>query len=104
MKWSVTEDTVREVSEKQAAILAHCAGLVKPHGRLIYATCTLLKEENENIVRDFLTKNPKYGLKIPDMKLAQVGLDNAKVGDFIKLMPHIHGTDGFFCAMMELSE
>jgi 16S rRNA (cytosine967-C5)-methyltransferase len=104
MKWSVTEETVREVSGKQAAILGQCANLVKPHGRLIYATCTLLKEENEDVVMGFLTKNPKFSLKIPETMLAQAGLDNARVGDFIKLMPHIHGADGFFCAMMELSE
>ncbi len=104
MKWTVTEDTVREVSEKQAAILAHCAGLVKPHGRLVYATCTLLSEENEDIVTGFLAKNLKFRLKFPESTLAQIGLDKARAGDFIKLMPHTHGTDGFFCAVMELSE
>ncbi len=104
MKWTVTEETVREVSEKQAAILEQCASLVKPHGRLIYATCTVLKEENEDIVSRFIAKNPKFNLKIPERMMAQIGLDNAKAGDFIKLKPHIHGTDGFFCAMMESSE
>jgi 16S rRNA (cytosine967-C5)-methyltransferase len=103
MKWSVTEDTVREVLEKQAAILADCANLVKPQGRLVYATCTLLKEENEDIVNDFLAKNPSFSLKVPETMLGQVGMENARVGDFIKLMPHIHSTDGFFCAMMEMS-
>ncbi len=101
MKWSVTEETVNEVSEKQSMILAQCADLVKPNGRLIYATCTLLKEENEDIVLGFLSKNPKFSLKLPETMLAQVGLMNARSGDFVKLMPHIHGTDGFFCAVME---
>ena len=103
MKWSVTEETVKEVSQKQAMILAQCADLVKPHGRLIYATCTLLKEENEDIVLSFLSKNPIFSLKLPESMLAQVGLENARSADFVKLMPHIHGTDGFFCAVMERS-
>ena len=101
MKWTVTEDTVKEVSEKQSEILRQCAPLVKPGGRLVYATCTLLKQENEDIVTRFVEANPNFGFVNPEQMLAKIGLEQANLGDFIKLLPHIHGTDGFFCAVME---
>jgi 16S rRNA (cytosine967-C5)-methyltransferase len=100
MKWTVTEETVRQVAEKQRSILAQSAPVVKPGGRLIYATCTLLREENEDVVNEFLEKYPMFSLKVPERTLAETGLENARAGNFIKLLPHIHGTDGFFCAMM----
>ncbi len=104
MKWTVTEDTILEVSEKQAEILRQCAVLVKPHGRLIYATCTLLREENEDIVNRFLAENTVFKPVLPEKMIAQIGLETAKTGEFIRLLPHVHGTDAFFCAMMERSE
>ena len=100
MKWTVTEETVKEVSEKQAEILRQCAAFVKPVGRLVYATCTLLRQENEDIVNQFVESNPNFGFINPEQMLAKIGLQQASSGNFIKLLPHIHGTDGFFCAVM----
>jgi 16S rRNA (cytosine967-C5)-methyltransferase len=100
LKWTVTEETVQEVSAKQAEILQQCAPFVKPEGRLVYATCTLLRQENEDIVNQFVGANPNFGFTNPDLILAKLGLKQASSGNFIKLFPHIHGTDGFFCAVL----
>jgi 16S rRNA (cytosine967-C5)-methyltransferase len=101
MKWTVTEETVKEVSEKQSEILRQCAPLVKPGGRLVYATCTLLRQENEDVVKQFVEANPGFGFVNPERMLEKIGLKQASSGNFIKLLPHIHSTDGFFCAVLE---
>jgi len=98
MKWMVTEQSVREISEKQRAILRASAALVKPDGMLIYATCTLLSEENESTIEDFLSAHPEFILTEP----ALGGLPSEiRSENFIKLKPHMYGTDGFFCAFLK---
>jgi 16S rRNA (cytosine967-C5)-methyltransferase len=101
LKWAVTEETVSELSQKQASILQQCASLVKSGGRLIYATCTLIKQENENVVIQFVQKNPEFRVTNPDKALAKIGIEKGASGEVVKLLPHIHRTDGFFCAIME---
>jgi 16S rRNA (cytosine967-C5)-methyltransferase len=100
MKWTVTEETVNEVSKKQSGILRQCASLVKPGGRLVYATCTLIKQENEDVVNQFVAEFQQFNLVLPEPMLAKLGVKQATSGNFIKLLPHVHGTDGFFCATM----
>ena len=62
MKWMVTEQTVNEVSDKQRSILHSSAPLVKPGGRIVYATCTLLRQENEDVVEEFIVRHPEFKL------------------------------------------
>lgn len=100
LKWTVTEETVSEVSEKQFTILRQCASLVKPGGRLVYATCTLLRQENEDVVNRFVREVNGFGAVDPESMLARLKILSANSGNFIRLLPHIHGTDGFFCAML----
>jgi 16S rRNA (cytosine967-C5)-methyltransferase len=101
MKWMVTEQTIHEVSEKQRAILHSSALLVKPEGRIVYATCTLLRQENEAVVEEFVQQNPDF------VPIQTTGfLEKWKIGvvqgdPYIRLLPHLHGTDGFFCAVLE---
>jgi 16S rRNA (cytosine967-C5)-methyltransferase len=101
MKWLVTEETVREVSVKQRAILDACASLVKPGGRLVYATCTLFREENEETVESFLSTHEEFQPFALEVAVARFNIKNAMAGPWLKLMPHIHETDGFFCAVLE---
>lgn len=102
LKWRQTPQTVAELSVKQRAILAAAAGLVKPGGRLIYATCSLLPEENEEIVAAFLADRPDYHrLPIGPILAAQciaLGME-----DVLRLDPAQHGTDGFYAAVMQRS-
>lgn len=101
MKWTVSEETVKELSAKQVHLLEASAPLVKPGGRLVYATCTFLREENEDVVQRFLSKHPEFTLLDPSEQAATLHVPDAVSDRFIKLLPHRHGTDGFFCAMLQ---
>jgi 16S rRNA (cytosine967-C5)-methyltransferase len=80
----LTEADIAELLPKQAAILDQAASLVRIGGRLVYATCSLLAEENEGQVIAFLSRRAAF---------AQV--------DTLSLTPARHGTDGFFAAVLE---
>jgi 16S rRNA (cytosine967-C5)-methyltransferase len=105
MKWRQSPEAVQELTAKQAAILASAARLLKPGGRLVYATCSLLDAENEAIAQAF---NASHGKDFQPLAVAEL-LQRAHVeraselvrGDFLRLWPHRHGTDGFFAAVWE---
>jgi 16S rRNA (cytosine967-C5)-methyltransferase len=100
LKWRQTELDIAELTVKQANILEAAAKLVKPGGRLVYATCSLLQEENEGIVEQFLAQHPEFKASNAAEILAQhkIPLDT---GPTLQLLPHLHGTDGFFAVVME---
>lgn len=99
LKWRLSEQDILELCAKQAAILASAAHLVKPGGRLVYATCSLLAEENQVIVERFLAQHPEFSLACAADILAQHKI-NLDTGRYLELLPHRHGTDGFFAAVM----
>ncbi|MEP7070561.1 MAG: RsmB/NOP family class I SAM-dependent RNA methyltransferase [Usitatibacter sp.] len=90
-----------ELNVKQRSILAAAAALVKPGGRLVYGTCSLLTEENEDIVVDFLKANEDFALVPAAEVLKRQGVTVTGSGDYLRLYPHVHDTDGFFAAVME---
>ena len=90
-----------ELVELQARILEASARLVKPGGRLVYSTCSLLDEENGNIVRSFLSANPEFHLLDARAILHRQGADVPLDNEMMQLYPHRHGTDGFFAAAMQ---
>ncbi len=100
LKWRQPASAVAELAAKQASILAAAATLVKPGGRVVYATCSVLPDENEAIVAQFLAAHPDYaqGNAAADLARANVALDT---GPTLKLLPHVHGCDGFFAAVLE---
>jgi len=100
VKWRQTAAGVDELNAKQLSILEGAARLIKPGGLLVYATCSLLAEENEHIVEQFLAKYPAYSLRPMSDVLAEQKIELA-MGDYLKLMPHLHQTDGFFAAALE---
>jgi 16S rRNA (cytosine967-C5)-methyltransferase len=100
VKWRQTADGVDELNTKQLSILEGAARLIKPGGLLVYATCSLLVEENEHIVEQFLAKYPAYTLRPMSQIFAEQKIDLV-MGDYLKLMPHLHQTDGFFAAALE---
>ena len=100
VKWRQTPQGVTELNAKQSAILAGAARLVKVGGRLVYATCSLLDEENEQIVAGFLAAHPEFVLVPMGNVLAEQKIA-LEMGDFLKLYPHLHQTDGFFAAVLE---
>ena len=107
LKWRQNPKLVAELSAKQTAILQSAARLLKPGGRLVYATCSLLKEENEHIAEAFTAANPGFHLLQAAEVLTQAGVENAPKlcsGAFLRLWPHQHQTDGFFAAVWQKAE
>jgi 16S rRNA (cytosine967-C5)-methyltransferase len=106
VKWKREEAELGRLAEKQRGILAASAALVRPGGRLVYATCSLLPEENERQVESFLAASPDFRLVPIDRvwaeAAAQVSLGALpSPPPYLKLTPARHGTDGFFAAVME---
>lgn len=94
------ETALAELNAKQIAILDAAASLVKPGGRLVYGTCSLLAEENEDIVAQFLASHPEFEVIPAGEILKRQGISIA-ASPYLHLYPHVHDTDGFFAAVME---
>jgi 16S rRNA (cytosine967-C5)-methyltransferase len=103
LKWRQSPQSVAELAVKQASILRGAASLLKPGGRLVFATCSVLAEENEAVVEAFVDANP--GFQVLD---SQQVLDESRIalesGRYFRLRPQEHGTDGFFAAVLERRE
>jgi 16S rRNA (cytosine967-C5)-methyltransferase len=100
LKWRQSPQSVAEMHLKQGSILQAAAALVKPGGRLVYATCSLLREENEDIVDAFMAAHPEFTGAHCGEILRQQGV-RLDVDERLRLWPHRHGTDGFFGAVLE---
>jgi 16S rRNA (cytosine967-C5)-methyltransferase len=100
MKWRQTQRSVDEMNEKQHGILAGAARLVKPGGRLVYATCSILNAENEVVVSQFLEKHDDFQL-VPVKEILAEQKIPLEMEQYLKMLPHVHQTDGFFAAVME---
>ncbi len=103
LQWRQTPESVKELVIKQTLILNSAARLLKPGGRLIYATCSVLPQENEEIAQAFSLAHPDFKpLAVSDVLLllgvAQAGDLCTADGMFLRLWPHMHNTDGFFAA------
>jgi 16S rRNA (cytosine967-C5)-methyltransferase len=100
LKWRHGPAAIGEFAAKQARILDTAATLVKPGGRLVYATCSILHDENEAIADSFLSRHAEFGaVSCAGILSAQrIALDT---GERLRLWPHLHGTDGFFAAAFE---
>jgi 16S rRNA (cytosine967-C5)-methyltransferase len=108
LKWRQDPKAIAEVTQKQTAILASAARLLKPGGRLVYATCSLLPDENEAIAQAFAASHPDFkvldvGELLTALKVdARLGTAQSLVsGPYLRLWPHRHQTDGFFAAVWE---
>ena len=107
LKWRQNLQSVEEMAVKQTAILQSASRLVKSGGRLVYATCSVLPQENESIASAFSLANPDFepldvgevllGLKVADAASLCHGGDNNQL--YLRLWPHRHHTDGFFAAV-----
>jgi 16S rRNA (cytosine967-C5)-methyltransferase len=103
LKWRQKPESVTELAALQQAILASASRLLKPGGRLVYATCSVLPEENEATVQDFLAAHPDFEAVDAAQELARLKVPEAAFlceGGHLRLWPHRHGTDGFFAAVI----
>jgi 16S rRNA (cytosine967-C5)-methyltransferase len=100
LKWRQQPEGIEQMTRKQKAILDSASRLVKPGGRLVYATCSLLREENEQIVEPFLADHPAFKLMPAREALRSQGIE-LDTGDYFRVFPHTHAMDGFFAAVLE---
>ncbi len=101
-KWQLGEADLQELVVRQGAILDSAARLTKPGGRLVYATCSIMTEENEGRIEAFLAAHPDYRpVPVPELWAELVGTPCPVAGPWLRLSPQAHGTDGFFAAVLE---
>lgn len=105
-RWRNTKETLKKKAELQFSLLGEASRLVKPDGRLLYMTCSVLPEENENVVTRFLETHTGWKLldynKIWETINPEVPLHSASLmGGALQLTPCGHGTDGFFTAILQ---
>jgi 16S rRNA (cytosine967-C5)-methyltransferase len=100
LKWRQNVEDVAELAVKQTNILASAARMLKPGGRLVYATCSILYEENQAIVEAFLANNSDFRLINAEeiLRAQHIEID---CGEMLQIFPHRHNTDGFFAAALE---
>ncbi|WP_292980449.1 RsmB/NOP family class I SAM-dependent RNA methyltransferase [Nitrosomonas sp.] len=101
LKWRQNPESIDELQTKQIAILDAAANLLKPGGRLVYATCSLLPEENQQIVAQFLANHPQFSVLHCGELLEQQKITLPDIGEYLQLSPLHHNTDGFFAAVLE---
>lgn len=100
LKFRQSPQTVASLTQTQASLIRAGAKLLKPGGRLVYATCSLLPEENQAIIAAFLAEHPEFHLQ-PAREVLTAQRISLDTGDYLELNPALHGTDGFFAAVLE---
>jgi 16S rRNA (cytosine967-C5)-methyltransferase len=108
LKWRQSLTAVQEMQVRQIAILSSAAKLLKPGGRLIYATCSVLPAENEEVVAAFDLAHPGFksvsaAEVLQGLKISQAQSLCSPDGRFLRLWPHRHATDGFFASIWQAS-
>jgi 16S rRNA (cytosine967-C5)-methyltransferase len=93
IRWRITETDILSLASQQKKLLRNAAKVVKPGGRLIYSTCSVEPEENEEVVADFLRSTDEFRVIAPQSLGTESGA--------IRTWPHHQGTDGFFATVFE---
>ena len=99
-KWRLNARDISELAAKQKEIIRQYSGLVKPGGRLVYATCTISREENEGVVSAFLEENKDFSVISPAKTNPGLFGRFTTEDGFFRSLPHVHDMDGFFGAVM----
>ena len=100
LRWRVREEGLGEIVRLQRELLEAAAKLVKPGGRLLYSTCSLLLEENEENIKWFLERHPEFKL----IRLTTPYDPSPWLPGTMRAWPHRHGTIGFFYALLEKNQ
>jgi 16S rRNA (cytosine967-C5)-methyltransferase len=103
LKWRQSAESVTELARKQLGILSGAARLVRPGGRLAYATCSILSEENEEVIAAFLAEHPEFKSLSAEKILGRQNIP-LECGEVLHLTPHQHNTDGFYALVLERSK
>jgi len=109
LKWRHDLEDIEAMAASQAAILQSAARLLKPGGRLVYATCSMLRQENESVAEAFGAANANFVPQDAVQVLADLGVESSELlctracagYGYLRLWPHLHGTDAFFAAIWQ---
>jgi 16S rRNA (cytosine967-C5)-methyltransferase len=104
LKWRFDESELERLGAVQMAVLTGAARLLKPGGRLVYATCSVLEQENQLMIRRFLEQHPDFAVveAAPILAAQDIIVDQAaRFAPWFVMLPHLHGSDGFFAAVLE---
>ena len=107
LKWRQSPESLVELAQKQTNILTSAARMVKSGGRLVYATCSVLPQENEAIAEAFSAAHPDFEIQDAGELLTQLKVADATTlcaggetgSRYLRMWPHQHHTDGFFAAV-----
>ena len=98
-KWRLTLAEISRCADRQRQLLAAAASRLKPGGVLVYATCSTAVEEDETVIKDFLSRNPEFVVE-NGAQLFPFWVDLFDNSGYLRAWPHRHGTDGFFAARL----
>jgi 16S rRNA (cytosine967-C5)-methyltransferase len=106
LKWRFGEEELKRLNEIQKSVIRSAAKMLKSGGRLVYATCSLLHEENQGVIEEFLTENPDFELLNAWDILAHQGVEvlefqKTRFGNYFVMLPQLNQTDGFFGAVLQ---
>ncbi len=96
IKWRLSADDITRLAELQFILMESGGSAVANGGRLVYSTCSIEREENEDVVRRFLEHNSTFQVIEPRAPAGLITIDR-----FVRTFPHRDGTDGFFAAVLE---
>jgi 16S rRNA (cytosine967-C5)-methyltransferase len=106
LKWRFDDTELERLNAVQSEVLRAAARLVKPGGRLVYATCSVLSVENQDVVTSFLAEHPQFSV-LPAAEVLRgqgIEVDHAeRFAPWFVMLPHLHESDGFFAAVLEKS-
>ncbi len=98
IRWNIKQEDVNSLTNIQKQILYNASKYVKVNGEIVYSTCTITKEENENIISEFLSENKNFEL-VDISSIIPFNIETSKKG-YVKLLPGVNDTDGFFIAKL----
>ncbi|RBW67507.1 16S rRNA (cytosine(967)-C(5))-methyltransferase RsmB [Bacillus taeanensis] len=103
IKWSKQEEDIAAIQSVQLEILEAASSLLKPGGMLVYSTCTIEKEENEEVIKQFVQSHPEFTFdsmlteRLPAQLLPYINKQNG----YVQILPHYFNSDGFFIACIK---
>lgn len=106
LKWRFGEEELNRINDIQKSVLRSAAKMLKPGGRLVYSTCSILKRENQDVIEEFLKENEDFELLDAFDILQKQGVEinpyqKERFGEYFVMLPHLNKTDGFFGAVLQ---
>lgn len=97
-RWRKSVEAIKQLAVLQSQLLESASSFVKIEGVIVYATCTISRRENQEVVEEFLKRHPEFVLeRVSDYLPVEI----PSVTEWLQLLPHVHHTQGFFMARLK---